>query len=123
MIPDEIRRKKERVAIISILVAIGVVLLFINFNFNSKSDSNDPNEEYKRYFNSSRSELASEIKSKLNDPNSFEFVESKFRDNKDGTLTVIVDFRAKNGFGGIVTQSARATFNKDIKIFTDISIQ
>ncbi len=45
------------------------------------------------------------IKENLQNPDSFEHVETKFRDDGDG-LTVIMKYRGENGFGAIRTQTA-----------------
>ena len=47
------------------------------------------------------------IKENLQNPDSFEHVETKFRDDGDG-LTVIMKYRGENGFGAIRTQTAIA---------------
>lgn len=93
---------------------------------NRKTESNtnqiENNERYFEYFNSKRSEFARAVKYDLHDPSSFQFIETKFRDNKDGTLTLIMEFRAKNGFGALVKSRAVGTFHKASKEIKDITI-
>lgn len=45
------------------------------------------------------------IKAALNDPDSYEHVETRAWPRNDGTIRVVTKFRAKNGFGGVMTQS------------------
>ena len=52
------------------------------------------------------------IKENLQNPDSFEHVETKFRDDGDG-LTVIMKYRGENGFGAIRTQTAIAKVDYD----------
>lgn len=47
------------------------------------------------------------IKARMNDPDSYKHVETKYRD-KGATLAVVTVFRGKNGFGGVVTSTAVA---------------
>ena len=54
-------------------------------------------------------DLTRTIKNAMNDPSSFEHVDTRFGENEDGkTLTVKTTFRGKNAFGGIILQSATA---------------
>ncbi len=47
------------------------------------------------------------VKDKMNDPGSYEHVETTYLDNGDN-LTIIMTFRGKNAFGGVVKNLARA---------------
>lgn len=47
------------------------------------------------------------IKASMNDPNSYEHVETKYWDREDH-LIIQCDFRGKNAFGGVVKNSIRA---------------
>lgn len=60
----------------------------------------------------SHTTLEKYIKENMNDPGSYEHVETRYKDNDDHIL-VFTTFRAKNGFGGVVkqTMSARATID------------
>ena len=60
------------------------------------------------------------IKENLQNPDSFEHVETKFRDDGDG-LTVIMKYRGENGFGAIRTQTAIAKVDYDGNILNLIS--
>jgi len=42
------------------------------------------------------------VKTSMNDPKSFEHVESRYVLNANGNLTVSMQYRGKNGFGGVV---------------------
>ncbi len=59
--------------------------------------------------------LTKMIKENLNDPNSFEHIETKFKDNGD-FIYVFTTFTAKNGFGGRIKQtvSAKVDFNGNV---------
>lgn len=106
------------------VIAITIVVVFALdqcFNENTQVVKND-NDEYLRYFNSKRSDFADAVKAQLNDPKSFEFVETKFRDNKNGTISLIMEFRAKNELGGTVTTKATGEFSKATKKIKKVEI-
>lgn len=54
-----------------------------------------------------------EYKSKMHDPSSFEHVETKYIDNADGTLTIIMTCRGKNAFGGKVVNRVIGKVSKE----------
>ena len=106
------------------IIAVTIVVVFTLdqcFNESTQVVKND-DDEYLRYFNSKRSDFANAVKEKLNDPKSFEFVETKFRDNKDGTISLIMEFRANNEFGGTVTTKATGEFSKSTKKIKNVEI-
>jgi hypothetical protein len=59
------------------------------------------------------------IKAKMNDPNSFEHVETRYRD-KGKYLIVVCEFRGKNAFGGVITQKVRVKMWANGEVF-DVS--
>jgi hypothetical protein len=60
-------------------------------------------------------ELTKVIKAAMNDPDSFEHVETKYADDGE-TLRVQTRFRGRNAFGGVVTETvtARASLDGDV---------
>lgn len=102
-----------------------IFIVVINSGSNTAVDSNAPiaEKEYDLHFSSRHSTLANLIKERLHDPNSFEFVKSEYTDNKDGTLDVMVTYRAKNGFGAVRTQRASAELDKDKKVFRKLIVE
>jgi hypothetical protein len=56
--------------------------------------------------------LVKYIKENMNDPDSFAHVETKYFDHKD-SMDVLMKYRGKNAFGGVVTNWVRATCNLD----------
>lgn len=53
-------------------------------------------------------ELAKSVKNAMNDPSSYEHVETRYLDKKDGTLLVTMKFRGNNAFGGKVLNAVNA---------------
>lgn len=53
----------------------------------------------------SHRELVKLVKTAMNDPDSFEHVETNYWDQGE-TILIKMQFRGKNGFGGVVTQTA-----------------
>ena len=54
--------------------------------------------------------LKSAVKNSINDPKSFEHVETRYVDNED-TITVTMKFRGANAFGAIVLDEVTAVFD------------
>lgn len=54
-------------------------------------------------------QLKSLVKERLRNPRSFEHVETRITPNKDGMHTIVMTFRAENGFGGINVSTAIGT--------------
>ncbi|HLO37373.1 MAG TPA: hypothetical protein VK173_02675 [Lacibacter sp.] len=52
--------------------------------------------------------LVKAVKENMNDPKSFEHVETKFWDFGDSNIVVLMKYRGKNGFGGVVTETIKA---------------
>jgi hypothetical protein len=61
----------------------------------------------------SHKNLVEYIKSAMNDPESFEHVETKYWDNGGDTLTIQMTYRGKNAFGGVITNSIKVDANID----------
>ncbi|MWN89879.1 hypothetical protein GQ597_04025 [Gilliamella sp. Pra-s65] len=61
------------------------------------------------------------IKSKMNDPDSFKHVETKYIDNGSDNLIIITSFRGKNAFGGVIVNTVTATVDLDGNITSIIS--
>jgi hypothetical protein len=60
----------------------------------------------------SHPEFVKQVKQRLNDPDSFDHVETvtwPVRD--DGRNSIMMTFRAKNGFGGVITSKAMGSIN------------
>lgn len=54
------------------------------------------------------------VKKQLNDPRSFEHIETtSWPRNDKGRSKIVMTFRAKNGFGGVITAKAVGTINGD----------
>ena len=59
----------------------------------------------------SSSDLVAKVKDRLRDPDSFEHVRTKSTPNANGYRTVLMEYRAKNGFGGYNTAIAVGSLN------------
>jgi len=60
------------------------------------------------------------VKKAMHDPSSYDHAETRYGDNGDGTLTVIMKYRGKNAFGGLVLTSTTA--KTDINTGTVLAI-
>lgn len=66
-------------------------------------------------WNGSHRNLEEIIKKSMNDPSSFEHVETKYWEQGDH-IVVLTTFRGKNAFGGVVTNSIKAKVSLERKI-------
>lgn len=64
-------------------------------------------------------ELVDLVKSGMNDPKSFEHVETRFRDNGD-SLSLVMTFRGKNAFNATVTNKVSADLDKRTRLLTNV---
>lgn len=64
-------------------------------------------------WNSSYRPLVELTKQSMNNPGSFEHVESRFREIGDDRVHVIMVFRGENAYGGTVTNTVEATADID----------
>ncbi|MGC9422697.1 hypothetical protein [Vibrio sp.] len=85
---------------------------------SASREKNDRNQNISRQFsswNGSHRNLVSHIKRQMNDPSSFEHVETVYWD-KGNHLIVRTTFRGKNAFGGVVLNSVTAKVSLDGKV-------
>lgn len=111
-----------------VLVAGLVLMIAWNKIFTKQTphhqvEAGVPASRYPIYFDGNSSKFAGIIKDHLHDPKSFDFVSSEHKELGDGDVEVIVTYRAKNGFGGVRTNRASATFNKNRESFRNVIIE
>ena len=79
---------------------------------NRKAELQKKANSYFSPWDGSHRDLERSIKNSMNDPDSYEHVETTFGINYDTEeLTVVTKFRGKNAFGGKVINSAKMTQN------------
>jgi hypothetical protein len=57
------------------------------------------------------------IKARMNDPDSYKHVETRFTETPTGAI-IFTKFRGTNGFGGVITTTAVATVDHDGEVLT-----
>ena len=95
-------------------------IIFIDFNKQSainylnkiKEERTEKIESHFSVWDGSHRELTTLIKQSMNDPKSYEHVETVYWDMTD-SLIVQTKFRGKNGFGGIVLSRVKAKISLD----------
>jgi hypothetical protein len=60
----------------------------------------------------SHRQVEAAIKARMNDPDSYTHVETRFKETDTGAI-IVTKFRGKNGFGGVITQTATALVDHD----------
>lgn len=80
--------------------------------------------ELAKYFSAwdgSNRELVELVKANMNDPDSFEHVETRFKDHGDG-YRIVMTFRGKNAFNATITQQIMARLNKQTRQLTEVEM-
>ncbi len=114
---------------ISLLKVVGILLalcLLISLCHDNKERKNLEKNRIERHFSKldgSYTPFKEYIKESLNDPSSFEHIETKFADHKDGTASVWMKFRGKNEYGDIVTKVAKCTLDINTGNFSNVIIE
>lgn len=134
--PEATNQKPKSIAGKLLLVAVGLVVvsavLMPKGNDNTPAtvaDSTpapaqpvkDPNapERFLSGWDGSNRELVNLVKSAMNDPKSFEHVETRFVD-RGNSLSLFMTYRGKNAFGGIVTNKVSAELDKNTRSLSNI---
>lgn len=97
-------------AALALVIVFGVYYCSTNVSFRGGSSS------AKNCFSAwdgSHRKLVSRTKSNLRDPDSFEHIETRADTPAAGSQTVIMKYRARNGFGGMNVEYATGTINPD----------
>ncbi|HPS57934.1 MAG TPA: hypothetical protein PK514_07485 [Spirochaetota bacterium] len=108
--PDDPAEKKKMTAGMVAAILIGALLLAgYLYDRNTSSTPVTTNNTASNCFSQwdgSCLEVEKAIKKTMNDPSSYEHIETRYNKNTDGTMTVGTKFRGKNAFGGIVVNTA-----------------
>ncbi|WP_052731139.1 SHOCT domain-containing protein [Spirosoma radiotolerans] len=106
---------------IAVFAAIGFLAIGLQSLFGTKTPDKpkDPKEARREHveslfsaYDGSHPQLEKAVKSAMKNPDSYEHVETRFRDD-GSTIYVITTFRGTNSFGGVVPQRADATISGD----------
>lgn len=94
--------------------SIGVTQAIITSHSKPVSDDGRQSRIKRQFspWDGSHYNLVKAVKANMNDPDSFEHIETKYVDQND-QLLVIMKYRGRNGFGGVVTEKVSARFGID----------
>jgi hypothetical protein len=97
-----------------IIVVVIFIFIFIGYLKSTPSTPVAPEQARKdliernfSHWDGSHKKLEKYIKESMNDPNSYEHVDTRYWDRGD-YLIVMTTFRGKNAFGGVVKNSVKA---------------
>lgn len=90
---------------------------------NPNPKQSAPAEDFLNRFIGRGSDFAKEVKSQLREPNSFEYIETKYMNKNSGYIALVMRFKAKNGIGLVVEREAIGKFDKVTEDFYDIKIR
>lgn len=130
--PTKMDEKKKSLSkgdkFLLIFVLLPLLLLIYSSIFSSEGDSSKENKvtlSAEEQANQAREDIISKafsawdgshialtkiVKNSMNDPSSYEHVDTRYLDQGE-TLFVIMEFRGKNAFGGVVKNTVRARTN------------
>lgn len=106
------------------LILIAGVLL-VMFGESNKSVEQIRDEQVQELFfaDGQNYQVVQAVKKSMNDPDSFEHIETKYADNGTGDVAVTMMFRGKNAFGGKVVNRAVAMVNPKSGTVTSLAIE
>ena len=89
-------------------------------------ENDNPKHKIERHFSNfdgSYIKFREYIKSNLKNPSSFKHVETRYSENGDGTVSVLMKYTATNSFGGVVTEIAKCRLNVNTGDFSDVVVE
>lgn len=109
------------------LVAVGFLLWFVS-NIFDKSDTKPATrtEQVQALFmpaDGQNYDLVQRVKTQMNDPKSFEHVETTYHDSGTGDVQVFMTFRGKNALGVLVLNRAVASIDPVTSNITNLVIE
>ena len=102
-----------------------VAALFAVLSGEPKSIEQIRNEQVQKLFfaDGQNYQVVQAVKKRMNDPDSFEHIETKHIDQGSGDIAVTMLFRGKNAFGGKVVNKAAAMVNPESGAVTSLVIE
>ncbi|SMG31923.1 hypothetical protein SAMN05660862_2222 [Sphingobacterium psychroaquaticum] len=82
-----------------------------------------PADQFLNRFTGRGSDFAKLVKNQLQEPDGFEYIETKYMNKNSGYIALVMRFKAKNGLGLVVEREALGKFDKITETFTDIKIR
>lgn len=82
-----------------------------------------PAEDFLDRFVGRGSDFAKQVRSQLREPDSFEYIETKYMNKNSGYIALVMRFKAKNGIGLVVEREALGKFDKITETFSDVKIR
>lgn len=107
------------------VLSVGAFVLFLVLAAGSGDDKTSAEKAQDRQkgfhclsaWDGSHSEVVRRVKTRLRDPDSFEHIETRITPNQNGEHKLMMQYRARNGFGGMTVGTAVATVaNSDCSV-------
>lgn len=103
-----------------VVIVISGIGYFSNNSVNKEGTTKDPDAAYFSTWDGSNPELVEKVKESMNDPESFKHISTGTLNNPDGTIKIQMKFSGKNGFGGTVTNTVTANFDKSTRTISNL---
>jgi hypothetical protein len=95
------------------LIMIGVVFVTKSRNNDSTANTSPPGQVSQSILDGSVSQVKDWLKANANDPSSLQYVDWKLSKMGNGNFDVVVQYRAKNGFGALMLCRGDFVLNPD----------
>jgi hypothetical protein len=103
-------------------IAVATIVLAIYIFAEKKPLEKPRSEQVQELFfaDGSNYQLIQLVKKSMNDPDSFEHVETKYVDNGSGDVVIFMKFRGNNAFGAKVLTEAVANIDPETEMITNL---
>lgn len=105
---------------IGILILLSGVMIML-FGDKKPQPKTADIDSYFSKWDGSNYDLVSVVKQSMNDPKSFEHIETRYRDNGN-SYTIVMSFRGKNAFNALVVQTVTADLDKTTRQISNLRV-
>lgn len=117
--------KQKNVAVI-LIALIALIALLSQWDGEEKTPAQIHRENIISHFSpldGSNYEFIDAVKNQMHNPNSFEHIETRYKESDSSDLILVMKFRGTNGFGGVVTNTAGCKYSMLTKEVSNVLIQ
>lgn len=109
------------------ILGISVVVIILGlYIFGEKKPLEKPRSEQVQelfFADGSNYQLIQQVKKSMNDPDSFEHVDTRYVDNGSGDVIIFMKFRGNNAFGAKILNEAVANINPKTEVITNLVVR
>lgn len=110
-------KKADYIAGFIVIIAFGLMVSYCSGGSGNSGVSEEDREKgfhCLSAWDGSHHDVVSQVKKQLRDPNSFEHISTRITpQNADGLHQIVMEYRSRNGFGGMMPGLARGIVRND----------